>query len=195
MQVFGQILTDMQGYFSDLGPIGLALLAFMESSFFPLPPDFLLIAMCLANPSQSLFYALICTISSALGGGFGYGIGKFGGRPAFHFIFKKKEEQLNHVETMYNRWGNWAVLAAAFSPIPYKVFTIASGIFNMNFPSFMTASFLGRGGRFFIVAACLMIFGETIKSHLDAIIITVTLILIAFFTIIYKKRHNILKKD
>lgn len=181
--------------FSEMGVWGLGILAFVESSVFLIPPDFLLIAMCLANPSQALLYALICTIFSALGGGFGYSLGKFGGRPVFHFLFKKQEEKLNHVEELYDKYGVWAVLSAAFTPIPYKVFTIASGIFNMNFPGFIFASVVGRGARFFLVAICLMLFGETIKQHLNLVILLVSLVIVIFFVLLYKKRHHLKTKD
>lgn len=178
-------------YFAELQEVGLALLAFIESSVFPIPPDFLLIGMSLNTPERALLFALICTIFSTLGGILGYLLGRFGGRPIFYWIFKKKAYYLEKVEKLYNKYGSWAVLGAAFTPIPYKVFTISSGIFRMNFISFIIMSFLGRGARFFIVATCLMLFGETIKAYLELVIIAVTLIIIAFFFIIYKKRKHL----
>ncbi len=178
-------------YFEGLGPFGLGLMAFLESSFFPIPPDLLLIAMSLTTPQKALLFALICTIFSALGGGFGYLLGKFGGRPIFNKIFKNKEHYLEKVEGMYKKYGVWAVLGAAFTPIPYKVFTIASGIFSMNFPGFMIASVIGRGARFFIVSSALMIFGQTIKSYLEFIIIAITVLLGGFYWLVYKKRHKL----
>ena len=128
-EIFGGIIN----YFAELGSVGLGLLAFIESSFFPIPPDFLLIAMSLSMPQKALVFALICTIFSALGGAFGYAIGKFGGRPIFYKLFKKKEHYLEQVEALYKKYGTLAVLGAAFTPLPYKVFTIASGIFQLNF--------------------------------------------------------------
>ena len=96
---------------------------------------------------------------------------------------------------MYNKYGTYAVFFSAFTPIPYKVFTIASGILNMNPYSFTLASIVGRGMRFFIVSIVLMLFGESIKDHLELIILGATLIIVAFFVILYKKRHSIsLKK-
>jgi len=178
-------------YFEELKEVGLAILAFIESSLFPIPPDFLLIAMSLSIPEKALLFALICTIFSTFGGAFGYVIGKFGGRPVFYWLFKKKAHYLEKVENLYDKHGSWAVLGAAFTPIPYKVFTIASGIFRMNIISFMIMSFIGRGARFFIVAICLMLFGETIKAYLELVIIAVTLIIIAFFVIIYRQRKRI----
>ena len=206
MQIFGA----MNEYFSNLGTIGLALNSFIESFFLVPPPDFLLIAMDLANPQKALYYAFVCTIASALGGVVGYLIGKFGGRPVFIWILtslsKKKGAQkrkqlkdalqkFNEVEALYNKWGVHAVFFAAFTPIPYKVFTIASGILNMNPYSFALTSVVGRGMRFFIVSIVLMLFGEKIKDHLELIILGATAIIVAFFVILYKKRHSIsLKK-
>ena len=196
-----QIFTQMSEYFMEGGIWGLALNSFIESFFLVPPPDFLLIAMDLAKPESALYYALICTIASALGGGVGYIIGKFGGRPAFNWLigmFAKDKEKANQnflqVEKLYNEYGPMAVFLAAFTPIPYKVFTIASGILNMNFPAFMLASFLGRGMRFFVVSIVLMLLGEQIKEHLELVILACTAVIVVFFVILYKKRHKLIKK-
>ena len=174
-------------FFSQLGYIGLALLAFIESSFFPIPPDFLLITMTLSMPQKALLFSLICTIFSTLGGMLGYSIGKFGGRPIFYKLFKKKADMLEKVEALYNKHGAYAVLISAFTPIPYKVFTISSGIFSINFPVFIIASFIGRGARFFIVGICLMLFGSTIKEYIELVILGCTIIIVIFFVFVYKK--------
>ena len=196
-----QIFTQMTEYFSQGGIWGLSLNSFIESFFLVPPPDFLLIAMDLAKPEKALYYALICTIASALGGAVGYIIGKFGGRPAFNWLigmFAKDKEKANQnflqVEKLYNEYGPMAVFLAAFTPIPYKVFTIASGILNMNFPAFMLASFFGRGMRFFIVSIVLMLLGEQIKEHLELVILACTAVIVVFFVILYKKRHKLIKK-
>lgn len=204
-----QIFSAMDQYFSSLGTIGLALNSFIESFFLVPPPDFLLIAMDLAKPERALYYALVCTIASALGGVVGYLIGKFGGRPVFIWILtslskkkgseKRKQlknalQKFNEVEALYSKWGVHAVFFAAFTPIPYKVFTIASGILNMNPVSFTLASVIGRGMRFFIVSIVLMFFGERIKDHLELIILAATAVIVVFFIILYKKRHKITLK-
>jgi len=168
-------------FFSELGLTGLGLLAFAESSFFPIPPDILLIAMSLNTPERALLFALVCTAFSTLGGGLGYAIGKFGGRPIFYKLFSKKAHYLEKVENLYIKYGLWAVFIAAFTPIPYKVFTIASGIFTFNFPTFLLASFIGRGTRFFIIGFSLMFFGDAIKAYLELIILAVVVLLIVFF--------------
>lgn len=170
----------------NMGEIGLFALAFMESSFFPIPPDFILIPMCLARPEEALIYAAIATAGSAIGGMFGYLIGKFGGRPALNFFFKKQQEKILEVEKLYNKYGVWAVGAAAFTPIPYKIFTIASGVFKMNLLGFSLVSIIGRGMRFFIVATALMLFGEKIKANLEWIIILVSVLIIIFYIVVCK---------
>ena len=184
-----EILTQMNKILQSMGGQGLALNAFIESFFLVPPPDILLIAMDLAKPEKALYYAFICTIFSALGGVMGYIIGLFGGRPVFNFLFRNKHEQFDHVEKLYNKYGSIAVFLSAFTPIPYKIFTIASGILKMNFPQFLVASFFGRGLRFFIVSIVLMLFGETIKEYIELVIIAVTILIILFFVILYKKRH------
>lgn len=188
------ILLKMNDFFQSWGVMGLALNSFIESFFLVPPPDFLLITMDLAKPEKAMFYAAICTFASALGGVVGYLIGLFGGRPVFNFIFKNKQEQFEKVEHMYNKYGSTAVFLAGFTPVPYKIFTIASGVLNMNFWKFTAASFFGRGLRFFIVSLVLMLFGETIKEYIEWVIIGVTLIIILFFFILYKKRKVFTKE-
>lgn len=193
------MLNSINQYFTQLGTVGLALNSCIESFFLVPPPDFLLIAMDLQNPQKALYFAFICTIASAIGGAVGYFIGKFGGRPVFNWLFgllskngnKKAQEQFDKVEALYNKYGPQAVFFAAFTPIPYKVFTIASGILNMHFWAFMAASVVGRGMRFFIVSAVLMLFGESIKDNIEFVIVAVTAVIIAFFYVLYKKRKTI----
>ena len=188
------IIIKINDLFQSWGVLGLAINSCIESFFLLPPPDILLISMDLAKPEKALYYATICTIASALGGAIGYAIGKFGGRPIFNFLFKNKHEQFEQVEKMYNEYGSLAVFFSAFTPIPYKIFTIASGILNMNFWKFFLASLLGRGLRFFIVSIVLMLFGEAIKNHVELVILGITAIIIIFFVILYKKRH-ILRKN
>lgn len=142
-------------------------LSFAESSFFPIPPDVMLVPMVLARPSKALRFALLTTISSVLGGIFGYVIGYF----AFDSILPWLEE--SHywskyllATTWFDNWGFWAVFLAGFSPIPYKVFTIASGALNMLFLPFVLASLVGRGARFFLVALLLSWSGERLEGVL-----------------------------
>jgi membrane protein YqaA with SNARE-associated domain len=172
---------------------GLAINAAIESCLpgFPLPPDVLLIAMDLAKPEKALLYALVCTIASVTGGCIGYSLGCFGGRPLFNKLFKSKVEKFNAVEELYKKYGTVAVLLSAFTPIPYNIFTIASGILRMSFVKFLLASLVGRGGRFFLVSIVLILFGEAIKQYLNLVIIIVSILLIIFFVIVYKRSKSL----
>ncbi|MEW6103748.1 MAG: YqaA family protein [bacterium] len=175
------------------GVYALFILSFVESSFFPVPPDLLLIALCLLNPKISLFYATVCAIASVLGGMVGYFIGFFGGRPLAERLFKK--EKIEIVHNYFQKYEAWAIFIAAFTPIPYKVFTIAGGVFYINFLKFIIASIFGRSGRFFIVGCLIMLFGERvkgmIKGHFEAFTIIFTLLLIGGF---YCLKHIKIKK-
>lgn len=180
-----ELFSSMNNYFQSLGVLGLALNSCIESFFLVPPPDFLLIAMDLAKPEKALYYATVCSFASVIGGLVGYLIGLIGGRPVFNWIFRKNPEQFEKVEQMYNKYGSIAVFFAGFTPIPYKVFTIASGVLNMNWWKFTIASFFGRAGRFFIVSIVLMLFGEWIKQYLEIVIIVVSIIIVLFFVALY----------
>ncbi len=142
-------------------------LSFAESSFFPIPPDVMLAPMSLAQPSKAIRFALLTTIASVLGGMFGYAIGFF----AFDSILPWLQEshywaKYLQAKDWFNEWGIWAVFIAGFSPIPYKVFTIAAGALAMPFLPFIGASIAGRGARFFLVAILLAWGGERLESML-----------------------------
>jgi len=137
-------------------------LAFAESSFFPIPPDLLLIAVCLAKPAMGFWFATVTSIGSVLGGAFGFFIGLKGGRPLLIKLFKEKK--INAVDRLFEKYGVWAVLIAGFTPIPYKIFTISSGAFRMNFRKFIIASLLSRSSRFFIVASFIWLVSPYIKD-------------------------------
>lgn len=147
----------------------LFLLAFAESSFFPVPPDVLLIALAISIPKKSFKYAMICMIGSVLGGILGYGIGLYGyelvGKPIVDFYHG--QEIMNMIKLQYDQHGFFGILIAAITPIPYKVFTIASGVFEFDFWSFFVASVLGRGTRFFVVAGLIWKFGPAIRDFIE----------------------------
>lgn len=144
-------------------------LAFAESSFFPVPPDVLLIALCLGRPKRAWWYALVTTAGSVAGGLAGYAIGAFLydslGRPILQFYGLM--EQYHEVQALYREWDVWAVGVAGLTPIPYKVFTVTAGAFRISLPGFVAASTVGRGLRFTLVAAVLRIWGEPAREFLD----------------------------
>lgn len=182
-------------YFQQFGTWGLALNSFVESFFLVPPPDFLLIIMDLAKPEKALWYATVCSIASILGGIVGYLIGYIGGRPVFNWIFRKNPEHFEKVEALYDKYGSIAVFFAGFTPIPYKVFTIASGVLGMNVWHFTVASFFGRAGRFFLVSVVLMICGEWVKQYLELVILAVSAVIVVFFVVLWHKGKKTMKKS
>ena len=151
------------------GSWALFLIAFAESSFFPIPPDVLLIALCVGSVTRSYRFAAICSLGSLLGGCAGYAIGYYGYEWIGVVIVKAYhgEAVMAQIKQWYDQWGFWGNLTAAVTPIPYKVFTIASGAFHFSFGGFLLASLLGRSLRFFVVATLLYWWGPSIKAFID----------------------------
>lgn len=147
----------------------LAVVSFIESSVFPIPPDVLLIPMVIAAPRRAWLIAGVCTAASVLGGAFGYLIGwglfEQVGRPVLAFY--EIDAKFGEFSANYNAYGAWAVLIAGITPFPYKVVTILSGATGLNFAIFMVASVIARGFRFFLVAALLWRFGAPIRDFIE----------------------------
>ena len=147
----------------------LGAVSFIEASFFPIPPDVMLIPMVLMNPSRAWLFALVATAFSVLGGIFGYIIGTFSyehiAEPLLYSL--GKEAQMVDFSNKYNEIGFWAVITAGISPIPYKVVTIMSGATNLNFAVFLGASMASRGLRFFVVAGLLHFYGHEIRDFIE----------------------------
>jgi membrane protein YqaA with SNARE-associated domain len=147
----------------------LIIISFAESSFFPIPPDVLLLAMCFAKPKKWALYAFWCTAASAAGGVFGWYIGwglyETVGVPIVKFY--QGEAFIEAARDLYSRWGDAAVLVAAITPIPYKIFTIISGVLDYDPVRLFVLSLLGRGLRFFAVALLIRLFGKTIRTFLE----------------------------
>lgn len=167
MSEWGKQLYDWMLSWADspYGVPALFCLAFAESSFFPLPPDILLIALTLGDPAQGLYFALVTTVGSVLGGMFGYGIGWYGGRPVLKKLMGQARVDLIH--QYFQRYEAWAILIAGFTPIPYKVFTIGAGAFYVDFRTFCLASLVSRGGRFFLVAGTIQLIGPWVKELIE----------------------------
>ena len=149
----------------------LGLLSFAEASFFPIPPDVLLIPLCLGSLKKAFSFALICSVASVLGGLAGYAIGALawdGLSPwFFEYVPGFTEEKFAMIKVWYAEWGWPLVFLAGFSPIPYKIFTIASGVLGMALAPFILASAVSRSARFFLVAALVAKFGEPMKEKID----------------------------
>ncbi|HSW31697.1 MAG TPA: YqaA family protein [Longimicrobiales bacterium] len=153
------------------GPAALFVLAFAESSFFPIPPDPLLIALCLGAPRRALRFAAICTAGSVLGGMAGYAIGAGAWHLVdqwfFTYVPGVTPDAFEKVRGLYDRYDFWAVFIAGLTPIPYKVFTLSGGVFGINFATFVVASVLSRALRFFAVAGLIHKFGPPIARFID----------------------------
>jgi len=149
----------------------LGLISFSEASFFPIPPDVLLIPLCLGAIRRALKFALICSIASVLGGLAGYAIGFYGWETLegffYDFVPGFTPEKFEKISGWYEEWGWYIVFLAGFTPIPYKVFTVASGVMDMALIPFLLASAVSRSARFFLVAILISKFGEPMKERID----------------------------
>lgn len=172
------------------GSWALFLLAFCESSFFPIPPDVLLIALAVAIPKRSFRYAMICSAGSVLGGCLGYLIGWqfMAGIGERIIAFYGLTQKIDYIQGLYMAYDAWAIGIAGFTPIPYKVFTISAGAFHINFMVFVIASLVSRSARFFLVGGLIYIFGPKIKAFIDkyfnVLAVAFTVLLVAGFVVI-----------
>jgi membrane protein YqaA with SNARE-associated domain len=150
-------------------PIWLATVSYIESIFFPIPPDALLIPMCLARPDRALRYALICTIAGVAGGVTGYYVGY----ALFELVavpliaLYKYEAAFAQFRTMYDQYGIWVVAIGGFTPVPYKIVAIASGAASFSIPLFIASSIVARGARFFLVAWLLARYGDRMRDFIE----------------------------
>ena len=164
------ILTELTLWFegfaeTDLAIYALALGSFSESIIFPIPVDALLMPMSLLNPPMAIWFAMVAMVASVLGGIAGYWLGLRFGRPILHrFVSPAKADS---AERLFNKYGAWAVVVAAITPIPYKVFTISAGVLNLELKKFIFALVIGRGFRFLFTGALLYLYGEEIRSFID----------------------------
>ena len=165
-------------------------ISFIESSFFPIPPDIMIIPMVLAMPKNAYRIAGVATLASVLGGYLGYSIGIFGyeviAKPLLEFYGYMA--QFEKFENYYHEYGAWIVFGAGITPFPYKIITIASGVVHLNLVIFTVASILARGFRFYIIAVLLKHFGEPMKvfieKNLNLLSILFLLLLIGGFAVI-----------
>jgi membrane protein YqaA with SNARE-associated domain len=179
------------------GGAALFLNAVAESSFFPLPPDVLLIALSIIRPHFSFGYAAICSVGSVLGGVLGYFLGLKGGRPLLQRLIS--EERIRFVERYYQKYDIWAVGIAGFTPIPYKAFTISAGVFDLDLKRFVLVSLVSRSARFFLVGLVIFIFGETAKLYLTKYsgtfsIAFIALLILGFLAIRYIAKRMAVKE-
>jgi len=178
--------------YTPYGVPALFVLSFAESSFFPIPPDILLIALALSMPSKALYFAGICSVASVLGGMAGYGIGwglwEVVQNLFFDYVPGFSHQAFEKIKGKYELYNFWVVFTAGFTPIPYKVITISAGVFKVNFPVFVFASAASRSARFFLVGWLIYKYGAPVKDFIDryfnVLTIVFTVLLIGGFVLI-----------
>ena len=189
---------------SPFGAFALFVISFTEASFFPVPPDILLIALSLSVVGKAYYFAFICTIGSILGGIFGYTIGYYiwWDGESFTYVaeyffnnlpfFTKKT--FYEVQDLYKKYNIWIIFTAGFTPLPYKIFSITAGMSQIYFPFFVIASIIGRSSRFFLIAFLINKFGNKIKEYLDRyfniLSILFIFILIGFYMLFHLLINN-----
>ena len=174
------------------GPWALFWLSLAEASFFPLPPVLLLLALDVLNPPRSFVFAAICTAGSTVGGMLGYAIGRWGGQPMLRRMVS--ETGILNIQQRFQQYDVWAVGLAGFTPIPYKVFTIAAGTFQLRFWRFVLVSVFSRGARFFLVSGLVYAFGqqakELLKQYFNLFTIAFAVLLIGGFVVVRWALHR-----
>lgn len=187
MRIFSYLYDKMLAWSKHPhAPYYLGSISFAESSFFPLAPDIMLAPMSLANPAKAWWYAALTTITSVLGGILGYFIGAFlytWLQP--HLAHLGYEETLLKIVEWFKHWGFWAIFIAGFSPIPYKAFTIGAGVVGLPLLPFTLASIIGRGSRFFLVAALMYWGGRSMEQKLRNIVDKLGWFVVGLLVIIY----------
>lgn len=166
-------------------PRYLGALSFAEATFFPIPPDVMLAPMALASPSRAWRFALITTLASVVGGLVGWFIGALAIEALLPWLESVGyADEFNHATELFVDWGFWFILVAGFTPVPFKIFTIAAGAFGLNLPVFVLGSLISRGARFYLVAAVMRSGGETGPERLRRWVDAIGWIVVALFAVV-----------
>ncbi|XXM71565.1 YqaA family protein [Lysinibacillus sphaericus] len=191
-----ELLHTFEAWLMDYGVWGLIVVSFADSSFFPIPPDVLLIPLAIANPENALLYALYTTVASVVGALFGWWIGKKLGRPILVYLFS--EQRIQKVEEYFKKYGPMALLIAGLTPVPYKIFTIFAGVSGVRIRTLVIWSIIGRGIRFFLEGAIILILGAKAKPFIEENFTLLTLaaggvLILAYivYLVIRKKKHTV----
>lgn len=195
------MVDSFLAWFSEFGASTTAVLIMVgnavgESIILPVPCDLVLMALATVRPENSLWYGALTTIGSVAGAMVGYLLGKFGGRRILLKLFS--EEKVNKIDQLFERYGVWAIFIAGFTPIPYKVFTIASGVARFHFNTFVLVSLISRGLRFMAIAALFFIYGAEIRQLLNeyltplswGALILILIVFVAYLVITARKRRR-----
>lgn len=175
-----QQLTD---FLIENGVWGLMFVSFADSSFFPVPPDFILVPLAIARPEMALWYGVLTTATSVLGAILGWWIGLKAGRPLLHTMFSA--EKIEKVEVYYQKYGGPAIAVAGFTPLPYKLFTITAGMSNISLNTLIWWSLLSRGARFMLEAAIILYLGEAAQMFIKQYFGTITFVVVGCLIISY----------
>ena len=179
---------------SDWAVLILAVNSFTESIFFPVPPDVLLIGIAVLEPERALWLAGIVTVSSVAGAVVGHWLGRRWGRPLLHRLVSPAKTE--SVERLFRKYGVWAILLAAFSPVPYKVFAILAGVLELDRRSFILASAAGRGARFFAIGVLIFFYGEEMEGFIGdnfeilTLAVTAAALLVLGVVLTARRRRN-----
>lgn len=191
----GEWLDELIDFFMAYGEWGLVAVSFADSSFFPIPPDVLLIPLGIANPDLVMWYAFLTTLSSVVGALLGWFIGHRLGRPVLVRFFSA--DKVEKVEEYFERFGGFSLAIAGFTPIPYKIFTIASGMCKVRLREVIIWSILGRGARFFLEAALILWLGKAAQTFIEEYFglitvgaVAVILIVVLIYTMIKRSKKS-----
>lgn len=185
--------------FMPYGEFGLFFVAFFSSTFLPIPPDIMLVLLCMNAPGDPIciWYAALCTSGSVMGGIFGYYLGHTRGRSLMERFIT--EDKILRVQCTYNKYGMWAIGIAGFTPVPYNIFTLSSGLLKYDVKKFIFMSIVSRGARFFIVAILIMIWGramyDLLKDNVNLMIIATTIILAVLYLFRNRMTHTPMKNE
>ena len=183
------MLETIKEFFKQYGSIGLFLNAFFDGFILPLPPDFLLSTLAIQNFGKPTLLALICGSGSVIGGCLGYCIGRFGGRPIVNKIFPNSRI-VNKAEGLFKRFGVWAIVIDAFTPIPYKALTLGSGLMKFNPFLFAGVSFPVRTLRYIIVANTANFVGEQLRAEFEKTMLLIAVGIVVLVTLLYSLKKK-----
>lgn len=183
------MLESIKEFFKQYGSIGLFLNAFFDGFILPLPPDFLLSTLAIQKIGNPTILALICSIGSVIGGCIGYSVGRFGGRPIVNKIFPNNKI-VNKAEDLFKKFGVWAIVIDAFTPIPYKALTLGSGLMKFNPFVFATVSFPVRSIRYILVANTANFIGEELRANFERTFLILVFIVVCIVSLAYYLRKR-----
>lgn len=186
------MLDNIKEFFKQYGTTGLFFNAFFDGFILPLPPDFLLSTLSIQKISNPTILALICSIGSVVGGCIGYCVGRFGGRPLVNKIFPSSLF-INKAEELFKKFGVWAIVIDAFTPIPYKALTLGSGLMKFNPALFAAVSFPVRSVRYILVANTANFIGEQLRAEFEKTVLFLAIAVVAIVTLVFYLKRKLIK--